>query len=77
MVCVVVVAQMTLLSRLDDRRLVHAVITKAGEKLCDRMGPVHVASVRAHFLDHVPRTDLPAIGDAFDHLYAAQHRDPT
>ena len=42
----------------DDRRLVHAVITKAGEKLC------------------VPRKDLPAVGDAFDHLYAAQHRDP-
>jgi len=61
----------------DDRRLVHAVITNAGEKLCDRMGPVHVESVRAHFLDHVPRRDLPAIGEAFDHLYAAQHRDPT
>jgi DNA-binding MarR family transcriptional regulator len=61
----------------DDRRLVHAVITEAGERLCDRMGPVHVASVRAHFLDHVPRKDLPGIGDAFDHLYAAQHTDPT
>ncbi|MEI6361847.1 MAG: MarR family transcriptional regulator [Actinomycetes bacterium] len=61
----------------DDRRLVHAVITRAGEKLCDRMGPVHVASVRSHFLDYVPRKDLPAVGDAFDHLYAAQHRDPT
>lgn len=60
----------------DDRRLVHAVITKAGENLCDRMGPVHVDSVRAHFFDHVPREDLRAVGDAFDHLYAAQHRDP-
>ena len=60
----------------DDRRLVHAVITEAGNRLCDRMGPVHVASVRAHFLDHVPRKDLPSIGDAFDHLYAAQHTDP-
>jgi DNA-binding MarR family transcriptional regulator len=61
----------------DDRRLVHALVTKAGEKLCDRMGPVHVESVRAHFLDHVPRKDLPAVGEAFDHLYAAQHRGPT
>ena len=60
----------------DDHRLVHAVITRSGGKLCDRMGPVHVESVRAHFLDHVPRKDLRAIGDAFDHLYAAQHPDP-
>jgi hypothetical protein len=34
-----------------------------------------VESVRAHFLDHVPRKDLPAIGDAFARLYAAQHAD--
>ena len=60
----------------DDRRLVHAVISRAGVKLCGRMGLVHVESVRAHFLDHVPRKDLRAIGDAFDHLYAAQHPDP-
>jgi hypothetical protein len=39
-----------------------SVITKAGERLCDRMGPVHVESVRANFLDHVPRKDLPALG---------------
>ena len=60
----------------DDRRLVHAVITRSGERLCDRMGPVHVESVRTNFLDHVPRKNLPAIGDAFAHLYAAQHPDP-
>ena len=60
----------------DDRRLVHAVISRAGVKLCARIGPVHVESVRAHFLDHVPRKDLRAIGDAFDHLYAAQHPAP-
>jgi len=35
-----------------------------------------VITVRAHFFDHVPRKDLRAIGDAFDHLYAAQHPDP-
>jgi len=62
--------------REGDGRLVHAVITDSGGKLCDRMGPVHVESVRAHFFDHVPRKDLRAIGDAFDHLYAAQHPDP-
>jgi DNA-binding MarR family transcriptional regulator len=55
-----------------DRRLVLAVITRSGEKLCDRMGPVHVDSVRQHYLDHVPPEDLPALADAFGRLYAAQ-----
>jgi len=55
-----------------DRREVLAVITRQGEKLCDRMGPVHVESVRRHYLDHVPRRDLSALADAFAHLYAAQ-----
>lgn len=61
--------------RPDDRRLVHAALTRTGEELCDQMGPVHVASVRTHFFDHVPRADLPAVGDAFSHLYAAQHAE--
>ena len=55
-----------------DRRIVLARITPAGERLCDEMGPVHVASVRRHFLDHVPRRDLAAIADAFESLYVAQ-----
>ncbi|MGD9956667.1 MAG: MarR family winged helix-turn-helix transcriptional regulator [Candidatus Nanopelagicales bacterium] len=58
--------------RETNRREVLARITPAGERLCDAMGPVHAASVRRHFLDHVPRGDLPAIADAFAHLYAAQ-----
>lgn len=58
--------------REDNRREVLARITRSGERLCDRMGPVHAASVRRHFLDHVPRGDLPAIADAFVHLYGAQ-----
>lgn len=56
-----------------DGRLVRAVLTPEGETMCDQVGPAHVESVRAHFFDHVPREDLPAIGDAFGHLYAAQH----
>ena len=55
-----------------DRRVVHARITRAGQRLCDLMGPVHVASVRRHFFDHVPREDLPALADAFDRLYKSQ-----
>lgn len=58
--------------RETDRREVLARITKAGKSLCDRMGPVHALSVRRHFLDHVPRHDLPAIAEAFTHLYQAQ-----
>ena len=55
-----------------NRREVLARITRAGERLCDRMGPVHVTSVREHFLDHVPRQDLAPLADAFRHLYEAQ-----
>jgi DNA-binding MarR family transcriptional regulator len=58
--------------RETNRREVLARITKRGERLCDRMGPVHTASVRRHFLDHVPRRDLTALADAFAHLYSAQ-----
>lgn len=55
-----------------DSREVHARITPFGEELCDHMGPVHITSVRNHFIDHVPRKDLPAIADAFEKLYEAQ-----
>lgn len=58
--------------RETNRREVLARITKSGERLCDRMGQVHADSVRRHFLDHVPRRDLPALADAFAHLYRAQ-----
>ena len=57
-----------------DSREVHARITSAGEELCDLMGPVHITSVRKHFIDHVPRKDLIPIADAFEKLYAAQRR---
>jgi hypothetical protein len=40
--------------------------------LCDRMGAVHAASLRRHFLDRVPRRDLTHLADAFGHLYEAQ-----
>jgi DNA-binding MarR family transcriptional regulator len=58
--------------RETDRREVVARITRAGGRLCDQMGRIHATSVRQHFLDHVPRRDLPAIADAFQHLYRAQ-----
>ena len=60
--------------RETNRREVLAHITKPGERLCDRMGSVHAASVRRHFLDHVPRRDLTPLKDAFGHLYEAQRR---
>ena len=58
--------------RETNRREVVARITRAGERLCDQMGPVHAASARQHFLDHIPRRDLAALADAFSHLYTAQ-----
>jgi len=62
--------------RETNRRQVLARITPAGRRLCDRMAPVHVASVREHFLAHVPREDLPALAEAFHSLYDAQHPGP-
>lgn len=56
-----------------DKREVLAQLTPAGVRLCETMATTHVNSVRAHFLDHVPREDLPALADAFSRLYAAQH----
>ena len=61
----------------EDRRLIRAAITPAGAQLCDQMGPVHVASVRARFLNHVPRQDLSALADAFSRLHAAQRSAET
>lgn len=58
----------------DDRRLVAATITSAGESICDAAGPVHVASVRKHFMDHVPRPALPVIAEVFAGLYAMQRQ---
>ena len=58
--------------RETNRREVLARITRAGGRLCEQMGSVHATSVRQHFLDHVPRRDLTALADAFQHLYSAQ-----
>jgi DNA-binding MarR family transcriptional regulator len=55
-----------------DRRLVFARITSAGERLCDEAGPVHISSVRQHFMDCVPRSALPVLADVFTRLHAAQ-----
>ena len=56
----------------DDRRLVAATITSEGQSICDAAGPVHVASVRKHFMNHVPRPSLPVIAEVFGGLYAIQ-----
>ncbi len=56
-----------------DRRLVSANITAAGGSMCDAAGPIHVASVRRHFMDQVPRSALPVIATVFSDLYRAQH----
>ncbi len=58
----------------DDHRLVAASITAAGDSMCDAAGPLHVASVRNHFMDHVPRSGPPVIADVFAGVYAAQQQ---
>ena len=57
-----------------DRRLVAATITAAGESMCDTAGPIHVASVRRHFMDHTPRSALPVLAKLFSSIYEAQHK---
>ena len=57
-----------------DRRLVAATITAAGESMCDTAGPIHVASVRRHFMDHTPRSALPVLAKLFGSIYEAQHK---
>ncbi len=57
-----------------DRRLVAATITAAGESMCDAAGPVHVASVRRHFMDHTPRSALQVVANLFEGIYEAQRK---
>jgi len=47
-----------------DRRGVELVLTDTGYLEITRMAPTHVAGVRAHFLDHLDRDDLLALGRA-------------
>jgi DNA-binding MarR family transcriptional regulator len=54
----------------EDRRVMLAVLTSAGLAALEAAAPHHVESVRRHFLDHLTRTQIRQIGDAFERLQA-------
>jgi DNA-binding MarR family transcriptional regulator len=51
-----------------DRRVTLAVLTDAGRATLEAAAPVHVAGVRANFVDHLSRSQLRQLGVAFDAL---------
>ena len=58
----------------EDRRGQFAVLTPAGRTLLEETAPHHVASVRAHFLDHLSADELATLGEVFARLTpAADH----
>jgi DNA-binding MarR family transcriptional regulator len=56
----------------DDRRVMLAVLTAQGRDLIERAAPGHVEAVRRHFLDHLTRRQLVALGEAFDAVRAGR-----
>jgi DNA-binding MarR family transcriptional regulator len=51
-----------------DRRVTLAVLTDTGRATLEAAAPVHVAGVRANFVDHLSRTQLRQLGAAFESL---------
>jgi DNA-binding MarR family transcriptional regulator len=51
-----------------DRRVTLAVLTDSGRATLEAAAPVHVAGVRANFVDHLSRTQLRQLGAAFETL---------
>jgi DNA-binding MarR family transcriptional regulator len=55
----------------EDRRVMLAELTPQGMTALEEAAPDHVESVRHHFLDHLSRTQVRQLGDAFDRIRAA------
>jgi DNA-binding MarR family transcriptional regulator len=49
----------------DDRRVMLAVLTPKGKALLETAAPDHVDGVRRHFLDHLSRTQIRNLANAF------------
>jgi DNA-binding MarR family transcriptional regulator len=60
-----------------DRRVTLAVLTEAGRATLEAAAPVHVAGVRAHFVDHLSRTQLRQLGTAFEALQRGRGLEPS
>src|SRR5689334_13998145 len=52
----------------QDRRVTLAVLTDTGRATLEAAAPVHVAGVRANFVNHLSRTQLRQLGGAFEAL---------
>ena len=60
----------------DDKRGWHAVLTDAGLARLQECWPVHLASVREHFFDHVTPDERPVITRALQRITAAARCGP-
>jgi DNA-binding MarR family transcriptional regulator len=49
----------------EDRRVMLAVLTAKGKSLLETAAPDHVDGVRRHFLDHLSRTQIRNLANAF------------
>lgn len=59
----------------QDRRVTLAVLTDTGRTTLEAAAPVHVAGVRANFVDHLSRTQLRQLGAAFEALQRRRGRE--
>ena len=60
-----------------DRRVTLAVLTDSGRATLEAAAPVHVAGVRANFVDHLSRTQLRQLGAAFEALQRRRGLEPS
>jgi DNA-binding MarR family transcriptional regulator len=61
----------------QDRRVTLAVLTDAGRSTLEAAAPVHVAGVRANFVDQLSRTQLRQLGAAFEALRRRRGLQPS
>jgi DNA-binding MarR family transcriptional regulator len=54
----------------EDARGATIVLTEAGLKAIQEAAPLHVESVRRHFLDHLTREQIEVLGDATNAVVA-------
>ncbi len=56
----------------EDRRVMRAVLTPAGRSAIHAAAPTHVDGVRRHLLDHLDRTQIRVLGQAWAAVQAAR-----
>jgi DNA-binding MarR family transcriptional regulator len=58
----------------SDRRGCFLIMTEAGRRAIDAAAPVHVASVRRLFFDHLSSSQVAAVGDAAESVLTGLER---